>query len=83
MDVTLSWTANTDPDLLRYKVYDGPSPGTYDHSTNVDAPTVTLTLTGLANGRTRYFAVAAVDNALNEGTKSSEVSAINKFVRYY
>ena len=82
MDVTLSWTANSDSDLLKYRVYDGPSTGVYDHSTDVNAPTTTLTITGLSDSRTRYFAVSAIDNALNEGTKSSEVNAINKYIRY-
>ena len=28
-DVTLTWTANTEPDLDGYKIYYGTAPGTY------------------------------------------------------
>ena len=88
MIATLSWTANTEGDLLKYRVYwsygDGVWSGTpFISSQDVNAPTVTVDLTGLPDGATIYFAVTAIDTALNESSKSSSVSKINKYIRRY
>ena len=70
---TLSWSANTEPDLAGYKVYVGTQPGTYGAPIATGAST-TYTVGGLAGGRTYYFSVSAVDSAGNESAPSSEVS---------
>jgi hypothetical protein len=68
----LSWLENTEPDVTEYRVYEsscarGPScPFTFVASTS----TTQLTVSGLTNGQTRYFAVAAVDRAGNESELS-------------
>ncbi len=65
---TLSWLANTESDVIGYRVYEAPCAGgpacPYDR---VGSTTGTrFTVTGLANGVTRYFAVSAVDRSGNE-----------------
>lgn len=73
-EVSLSWLHNTEGDLAGYRIYeascaDGPT-CPYDRvgSTSADQ----FVVTGLANGVTRYFAVAAVDQAGNESQLSVE-----------
>lgn len=68
--VELRWTKVPEADLAGYLVYYGERPGEYFGSgadqgpSPVDAGnTTTMTLTGLANGRLLYFAVAAYDSA--------------------
>lgn len=75
-EVTLTWEANSEPDLSHYIVYWGNSSGNYTkNSGNI----------GLANeyttdipddGRKYYFAVTAVDEAGLESDFSNEVSSV-------
>ena len=70
--VSLYWTPNTESDLAGYRVYeapcaDGPS-CPYDRVGST--ATTQFAVTGLNNGVTRYFAVAAVDVAGNESALS-------------
>lgn len=68
----LSWDSNLESDLSGYKVYFGPSSGSY--GTPIDVGNVTsYTISGLSNG-THYFAVTALDTSGNESGFSSEVS---------
>jgi hypothetical protein len=66
--VTLRWLANTEGDLAGYRIYESPcaagSGCPYD-PIGFTSGTV-FVVTGLSNGVTRYFAVAAVDRAGNE-----------------
>ncbi|MBI5711178.1 MAG: hypothetical protein HZC42_12900 [Candidatus Eisenbacteria bacterium] len=67
--VALYWLANTESDLAGYRIYEAPC------ASGPDCPFARIgtttgpsfEATGLANGVTRYFAVAAVDYAGNEG----------------
>ena len=69
--VTLHWVKNTDPDLAGYRVYMGPAyNGPYDPLATTG--NTTFTVNGLTNGVTRYFAVAAYDQAGNESDLSVE-----------
>ena len=73
-EVTLRWLANTEGDVAGYRIYeapcaDGPS-CPYDRVGSTSA--TTFVVTGLSNGVTRYFAVAAVDHAGNESQLSIE-----------
>jgi len=74
--VTLTWTANSESNFLRYRIYSGisPNPTTKIDSVNGVANT-TKTITGLTNGTTYYFRITAVNNALQESGFSNEVSA--------
>jgi hypothetical protein len=71
--MSLAWDANTDPDLMGYKLYYGTASGVYDHSVDVSNVT-TYTLTGLTKGRTYYFVATAYDMSHNESGYSNEVS---------
>ena len=78
--VTLSWKApgsNGGAGITGYEVYRGTSPGG-ESGTPVNASPVagsTYTVTGLTNGTTYYFTVAAVNKAKLQGGKSGEASA--------
>ena len=76
--VTLSWTkpaSDGGSSIIGYTVYQGTSPGG-GSGTAVNKSLVTspFTVTGLKNGTTYYFTVAAV-NGVGEGQLSNEVPA--------
>jgi hypothetical protein len=69
-EVTLVWLANTEADVVGYRIYEGPCGGLDCEYTRiaaipvpVGAEYVEYVVTGLTNGRTRFFAVAAVNRA--------------------
>jgi len=86
---TVSWNANTEPDLSGYMVYYGTSQRTgtdpktcnlCGYSTSVDVQNVTTyALSNLTSGRNYYFSVSAYDTSKNKSLFSSEVC---KFVGY-
>ena len=69
--VTLSWTANTEPDLAGYNVYRGAS------LLNGAAPVsgTSFSDTGLTNGTTYTYTITAVDTSGNASVQSPPVSA--------
>ena len=75
-NVTLTWTANGEPDLAGYKVYVGTASGTYDApgSAFVTGKVTSYTVSNLPKGQTYFFAISAYDSAGNESGLSSEVS---------
>jgi hypothetical protein len=73
--ISLAWDADTDPDLVGYKLYYGTASGVYDHSVSVSNVT-TYTLTGLTKGQTYYFVATAYDMSHNESGYSNEVSGV-------
>ena len=78
--VTLSWKApgsNGGAGISGYEIYRGTSPGG-ESGTPVNASLVagtSYTVTGVTNGTTYYFTVAAVNKAKLPGGKSGEASA--------
>ena len=72
--VTLSWDANTEPDIAGYKVYWGTSSGVYDQFSDVSQTTASVS--DLTVGVRYYFAVTAYNEAGLESGYSEEVSAI-------
>jgi predicted phage tail protein len=78
--VTLSWTApgsDGGAGISGYLIYQGTSPGG-EAATPVNASPVSATsypVTGLADGTTYYFKVAAVNDAKLQGSDSGEASA--------
>ena len=74
--ITLKWDANSELDLLRYRIYGGiaPNPTTAIDSV-LAALGTTKIITGLNNGTKYYFRLTAVDLLLNVSGYSNEVSA--------
>jgi fibronectin type III domain protein len=74
--VTLTWTANREPDLTGYKVYVGTASGTYSFpgSAFVIGKVTSYTVSNLPMGQTYFFAISAYDSAGNESLLSAEVS---------
>lgn len=70
----LSWLDNTEPDVAGYRIYEAPcetgSNCPYDRIGSTGG--TTFTASGLANGVTRFYAVAAYDYAGNESALSYE-----------
>jgi len=70
--VTLAWDPSPTTDIAEYRLHYGPASGVYAQSTNTTATTVTVT--GLADGATYYFAVTAVGTNQLESDFSNEIS---------
>jgi hypothetical protein len=70
--VSLYWMANTEGDVAGYRVYEAPcATGNSCPYDRVGATSATqFVVGGLTDGVTRYYAVAAVDNAGNESALS-------------
>jgi hypothetical protein len=69
-EVTLWWYSNTEPDVVTYRVFDGSCPSGDDcpYTLIAEVPALqqeymSCVVTGLANGVTRFYAVAAVNRA--------------------
>lgn len=77
--VGLQWTANTEPDLAGYKVYQSTVSGQYA-APIATIPKGTLTWSGLLPASSMdqrfYFSITAYDLASNESAKSTEVSKL-------
>ncbi len=74
--ITLTWTANSEADFLRYRIYGGTSPNPTAIVDSVQGSANTSkTLTGLSNGTTYFYRLTAVDQALNASGFSNEVNA--------
>ena len=74
--MTLTWTANGEPDLAGYKIYVGTASGTYSFpgSAFVIGKVMSYTISNLPKGQTYFFAISAYDSAGNESLLSAEVS---------
>ena len=74
--MTLTWTANGEPDLAGYKVYVGTASGTYSFPGSAFLPgeVTSYTVSNLPKGQTYFFAISAYDSAGNESALSAEVS---------
>lgn len=73
MNATITWTANTEPDLADYRVHHGLSPGSYFEAFVVTAPTTTYNVVDYTDGIVHYFAITARDTSANESGFSQEV----------
>ena len=70
--VTLAWDASTSPDVAGYRIYFGPTSGSY--SGTVEAGNFTTnTILGLSNNSTTFFAVTAYDIDGIESDFSNEI----------
>ena len=70
--ITLSWDANSEPDLAGYRLHYGTTSRTYENTVDVGMQT-NYAFTGLQEGVTYYFAATAYDIYGNESDYSQEV----------
>jgi hypothetical protein len=73
--VTLGWTASSDPTVVGYYLYYGNASGVYTNSIDVGTNT-TFTVTGLVAGSTYYFTAASYTAAGTESPYVPEVSYV-------
>jgi hypothetical protein len=73
--VSLAWSASTDSSTAGYIVYTGTSIANLTNSMNVGTNT-TVTITGLKEGTTNYFAVSGYNSANIAGALSPAISYI-------
>lgn len=71
--VTLAWNASPSSEVSSYRVYYGTSTNNFTIVPVLSGTNVTLT--GLVNGQTYYFAVASCDSTFDQGTLSPIISA--------
>jgi hypothetical protein len=71
--VSLAWNPESDPNVAGYAVYLGTTNGAYTSRFDVGT-NIQITVTGLTEGTTNYFAIAAYNSARMEGTKSVGLS---------
>jgi hypothetical protein len=72
---SLTWKANSEPDLAGYKVYRGTSSGGYTAPDAILPKTTTsYTVTRLQTRTSYFFTITAYDKAGNESLHSTEVS---------
>ncbi len=72
-NVTLSWVANTEPDIAGYRLHYGTTAGSYDHHLEAGNAT-TAVLSDLADGTTYFIALTAYNAAGIESQPSNEIS---------
>lgn len=77
--VTFAWDANTETDLVGYRIYQSNTSGVYvfgpdNCAADITKGTETATITGVGDG-IWYWVVTAYDEAGNESGPSNELSA--------
>lgn len=81
---TLSWNANSEPDLAGYRIYYGPEPRTGNcppggYLKKIDAGSrISYTINNLEIGKTYYFSLVSYDKSGNESCFSQEGKKIIK-----
>ena len=70
---TLTWSANTEPDIAGYKIYVGTQSAVYNSPVTLGKVTSYLA-TSLPGGTTYFFSVTAYDSAGNESLHAPAVS---------
>jgi fibronectin type 3 domain-containing protein len=75
--VTLSWTASTDPRLAYYAIYREEPAGTWPIVPTATTTSTTYTQTGLTDGTTYSYRIAAIDQAGSEIIESAPSTAVS------
>jgi hypothetical protein len=73
--VTLTWTANAEPDLAGYRVYRRNTDGSWPTAPLATTTSSAFVASGLRNGTSYTFRVTAYDGAGNESAPSPAASA--------
>lgn len=76
--VSLVWTRNFEPDLLRYRIYSDTTTPATTLLDSVGQSSTSYVDTNVVNGITYYYRITAADSSLNESGYSAEVSATPK-----
>lgn len=72
--VTLAWNANTEPEVVGYKIYYGEASRSYPSFVKVEGrETTTCNISDLPDGRALYFAATAYDASGTESDFSEEL----------
>ncbi len=74
--VTVTWAANSENDLLRYRVYRGTASAALARIASVSARTTIYVDNDVVNDTTYFYRLTAVDQTLNESEFSDQVSAM-------
>jgi|WetSurMetagenome_2_1015567.scaffolds.fasta_scaffold68803_5 hypothetical protein len=79
-DVKFAWDKSPEADMASYRLYQSQTSGSYvygvaspNYKATITHPTITYTLTGVAEGL-HYWVLTAVDTSANESVPSNEVS---------
>ncbi|MFL3028427.1 MAG: choice-of-anchor Q domain-containing protein [Candidatus Neomarinimicrobiota bacterium] len=77
--VTLSWTAGSETDLVRYRIYKGTSANAATLADSAGASFTSKSIGGLTNGTTYYFRVVVMDADGYVSGYSNEVSGAPEY----
>lgn len=77
--IALSWSPNTEADLLRYRIYMKMENSEWTEIDSVTRQDTTWQLNGPIIGKKYFFKVAAVDSSLQEGSSEQPVFATPQF----
>src|SRR5438552_277186 len=72
-NMTLAWDADSDPNVVGYRLHSGTTTGVYTQTTEVGSA-VSASVSNLAGGKTYFFVVTAYNAAAVESGPSNEVS---------
>src|SRR5208282_848211 len=72
-NVTLAWNPSTDPTVVGYNIYYGGASGNYTNTLSAGNAT-NITVSGLVEGDTYYFAVTTYDNSGAQSPFSNELA---------
>src|SRR3546814_13440420 len=75
-EISLAWTANTEPDVVSYRVYGGTATNPTTELATVPAATLTYLHTGLTNGTTYYYSITTIDAAGNASAPPATVNGL-------
>jgi hypothetical protein len=70
--VKLTWTANSGSKIAGYKIYSGTSSRNYSRTVTVGPAATSVTISGLTEGATYYFAATDFDSAGDQSAYSDE-----------
>lgn len=73
-NVTLAWDANSETNVIGYRLHYGPTSGQYTNSITINSPLTSATVYNLTGGSEYFFAVTAFNESGLESDPSNEVS---------